>query len=66
LGGGVTANQRLREKFQSVLRQNDKFNLFLPPLEYTTDNAMMIALAAFSTGKTVTSFSKEFLAESNC
>ncbi len=47
LGGGVTANQRLREKFQSVLKQNDKFNLFLPPLEYTTDNAMMIALAAF-------------------
>jgi len=48
LGGGVTANKRLREKFQEKLKkQNQSFNFYLPLLEYTTDNAMMIALAGF-------------------
>jgi len=48
LGGGVTANQRLREKFQEKLqKQNKPFNFYLPLLKYTTDNAMMIALAGF-------------------
>jgi N6-L-threonylcarbamoyladenine synthase len=48
LGGGVTANQKLREKFQEKLKkQNKSFNFYLPLLKYTTDNAMMIALAGF-------------------
>ena len=48
LGGGVTANKRLREKFQEKLKkQNQPFNFYLPLLKYTTDNAMMIALAGF-------------------
>jgi len=48
LGGGVTANQKLREKFQEKFRkQNKSFNFYLPLLKYTTDNAMMIALAGF-------------------
>jgi len=48
LGGGVTANQKLREKFQEKLKkQNQPFNFYLPLLKYTTDNAMMIALAGF-------------------
>ena len=48
LGGGVTANQRLKEKFQEKLKkQNKPFNFYLPLLKYTTDNAMMIALAGF-------------------
>jgi N6-L-threonylcarbamoyladenine synthase len=48
LGGGVTANQKLREKFQEKLKkQNKPFNFYLPLLKYTTDNAMMIALAGF-------------------
>ncbi|MGC8651174.1 MAG: tRNA (adenosine(37)-N6)-threonylcarbamoyltransferase complex transferase subunit TsaD [Minisyncoccia bacterium] len=48
LGGGVTANQRLREKFQEQLQaQKNPFNFYLPLLQYTTDNAMMVALASF-------------------
>jgi N6-L-threonylcarbamoyladenine synthase len=48
LGGGVTANQRLKEKFQEQLKKQTKtFNFYLPLLEYTTDNAMMVALAGF-------------------
>ena len=48
LGGGVTANLRLREKFNQELNKHNKpFNFSLPLLKYTTDNAMMIALAGF-------------------
>ncbi|MFA5392576.1 MAG: tRNA (adenosine(37)-N6)-threonylcarbamoyltransferase complex transferase subunit TsaD [Candidatus Paceibacterota bacterium] len=48
LGGGVTANLRLREKFnQELNKQNKPFNFYLPLLKYTTDNAMMIASAGF-------------------
>jgi N6-L-threonylcarbamoyladenine synthase len=49
LAGGVSANQRLREKFQEKL-QNKEFrniNFYAPLLEYTTDNAIMIALTGF-------------------
>lgn len=48
LGGGVSANQRLREKFRERI-ENEKreINFFVPSLEYTGDNAIMIALAAF-------------------
>jgi len=47
LGGGVVANKRLREKFQARIKENKPLKLFIPLLEYTTDNAMMIALAGF-------------------
>jgi len=48
LGGGVTANQRLRNKFREQISQKKhSFNFYSPLLEYTTDNAMMIALAGF-------------------
>jgi N6-L-threonylcarbamoyladenine synthase len=48
LGGGVTANQRLREKLQSRSKDKKKaFNFYLPLLKYTTDNASMIALAGY-------------------
>jgi len=71
LGGGVTANQRLREKFQGKLKkQNQSFNFSLPLLKYTTDNAMMIALAGFfdylSLSKKIPSLSwKKIEAEAN-
>ncbi|MDD5760614.1 MAG: tRNA (adenosine(37)-N6)-threonylcarbamoyltransferase complex transferase subunit TsaD [Candidatus Pacebacteria bacterium] len=49
LAGGVSANQRLREKFQEKLRSKDlhNINFYAPLLEYTTDNAIMIALIGF-------------------
>jgi len=48
LGGGVSANQCLREKFRKKIKEEKKrINFLLPSLEYTGDNAIMIALAAF-------------------
>jgi len=46
LAGGVAANQKLRTDFQSLAANYD-IPLFLPPLEYCTDNAAMIAAAAY-------------------
>ncbi len=48
LAGGVSANLRLRQKFENRLKERDLNIKFLTPLlEYTTDNAIMIALAGF-------------------
>ncbi len=41
LTGGVSANTRLRDKFQTVANKNN-FQLVIPPLRYCTDNAAMI------------------------
>ena len=48
LTGGVSANKRLREKFQSeILREFEgKVSFVVPDLKHTTDNASMIATAA--------------------
>lgn len=45
LAGGVSANKRLREKIIEALK--DKTEVFIPNLKYSTDNAVMIASAAF-------------------
>lgn len=42
VGGGVAANSRLREKFASALRFEDKVNVFFPQRCYCTDNAAMV------------------------
>lgn len=48
LGGGVAANQKLRQTLKIGLKQEiPTSNLRLPTSELTTDNAGMIALAAF-------------------
>lgn len=49
LAGGVSANQRLREKFKETLKKKEinNINFLTPLLEYTTDNAIMVALAGF-------------------
>ncbi len=44
LGGGVSANNRLRERFDLRCRENG-FAFFPPARQYSTDNAAMIALA---------------------
>ena len=43
IGGGVSANSGLR---QALSKQNN-WNVFIPPLSFTTDNAEMIAVAGY-------------------
>jgi N6-L-threonylcarbamoyladenine synthase len=43
IGGGVSANSGLR---QALSNQTD-WNVFIPPLSFTTDNAAMIAVAGY-------------------
>ena len=45
MGGGVAANSHLRAKLLQACEENN-LSLFLPPLRYCTDNAVMIAKAA--------------------
>jgi N6-L-threonylcarbamoyladenine synthase len=46
LAGGVAANQRLRD-LMSSRGQEENIAIFLPPKEYCTDNAAMIAIAGY-------------------
>jgi N6-L-threonylcarbamoyladenine synthase len=46
LAGGVAANQRLRD-LMSTRGQEENISVFLPPKEYCTDNAAMIAVAGY-------------------
>jgi len=41
LGGGVIANQELRKQFKKT------FNVLMPPQKFCTDNAAMVAVAAY-------------------
>jgi len=70
LGGGVTANTELRKQFNWKLKiENWKFKFLVPPEIFCTDNAAMIAAAAYFHQKeakknwpsntTSTGFSKE-------
>lgn len=48
LGGGVAANKQLREWLsRSIKNELPITNYHLPPMEYTTDNAAMIAAAGY-------------------
>lgn len=49
LAGGVAANSDLRARFQAL----DGFKLYRPPMSLCTDNAAMVASAAFYTGNHV-------------
>ncbi|MFZ9034891.1 MAG: tRNA (adenosine(37)-N6)-threonylcarbamoyltransferase complex transferase subunit TsaD [Francisellaceae bacterium] len=44
VAGGVSANQLLRERLQTLSRQYD-WQVYYPPLAYCTDNGAMIAIA---------------------
>ncbi|MFH1890834.1 MAG: tRNA (adenosine(37)-N6)-threonylcarbamoyltransferase complex transferase subunit TsaD [Candidatus Kuenenbacteria bacterium] len=48
LGGGVAANERLRDLLKKEVSDRlDKVELFLPDIKMTGDNAVMIALAGY-------------------
>lgn len=52
LGGGVAANKKLRHDLGEAIKQELPTTHYqLPTLDMTGDNALMIALAAFFTGK---------------
>jgi len=46
IAGGVSANSVLRKALMES-RVTEGWNIFIPPLEYTTDNAAMIAVAGY-------------------
>jgi len=56
LSGGVCSNQELRDEFEKKAKSLN-FELFIPPKNLCTDNAAMIAAAAYYSGKQ-TSFEK--------
>lgn len=62
LSGGVSANKELREQMAESVKTtfDNKVDFFVPELKYTTDNAAMIASAAFFKlkGGKILSFSK--------
>ncbi|XOB40277.1 MAG: tRNA (adenosine(37)-N6)-threonylcarbamoyltransferase complex transferase subunit TsaD [Candidatus Nealsonbacteria bacterium] len=48
LGGGVTANKALRKQFKGrIKRQLPNIKCLLPDTEYSTDNALMVAITAY-------------------
>jgi N6-L-threonylcarbamoyladenine synthase len=46
IAGGVSANSQLRKSFE-LLGKQKLWKTFIPPLEYCTDNAAMIAITAY-------------------
>ncbi len=46
IAGGVSANSGLRKAFEEMGKQNN-WKTFIPPFEYCTDNAAMIAITAY-------------------
>lgn len=47
IGGGVSANNRLRKEFKNFEKEFKNFKVFLPNKKYTGDNALMIAVAGY-------------------
>jgi N6-L-threonylcarbamoyladenine synthase len=47
IAGGVSANRGLRERFQRWAAEKPENSLYLPQMSYCTDNAAMIAAAAY-------------------
>ncbi len=46
LAGGVSANSYLRNQLRELAKKN-KWTIFIPKMEYCTDNAAMIAMAGY-------------------
>jgi N6-L-threonylcarbamoyladenine synthase len=47
LAGGVAANRKLRETLSHRVTHETRARIVIPPLEYCTDNAAMIAMAGY-------------------
>jgi len=46
IGGGVAANSEIRNQLQKKAKLKE-WDIFLPPIEYTSDNAAMIGISAY-------------------
>jgi len=57
VSGGVSANERLREKFKQI-SEKENIKVIFPKLEYCTDNAAMIGCAAYYELKNEEMYSK--------
>jgi len=64
LGGGVAANELLRSEFEKLAKKH-KLKSSIPALEYCTDNAAMIGLAAYYKIKSGKTRNQNFQAEPN-
>lgn len=64
LGGGVAANELLRKRFQ-LLTTHYSLRTSIPPLQYCTDNAAMIGLAAYYRTKRKQTKNQPFSADPN-
>ena len=55
IGGGVSANLRLREKFQQTIEKehDTRIQFFAPPVALSTDNAAYIGSYAYYRGEPV-------------
>ncbi|EFK96487.1 O-sialoglycoprotein endopeptidase, partial [sediment metagenome] len=42
IGGGVSANNRLRKEFKNLEKEKETLKVFLPNKKYTGDNGLMI------------------------
>lgn len=47
LGGGVVANTHIRQAFEKMILQSPHIHLIIPPINISTDNAIMIAVAGY-------------------
>jgi len=47
LGGGVSANKELRKQLEGAVKKLDNVEFYQPDLSLTTDNALMVAIAAY-------------------
>jgi N6-L-threonylcarbamoyladenine synthase len=65
LGGGVSANTRLREELIKEVAGLPDVKLLLPERKYTTDNAVMIAIAGYFKSKDDSSVSPPLIARGN-
>ena len=67
IGGGVSANKNIRKEFEAMVTQEfPEAKLYIPSRELTTDNAIMIAAAAyFRIQKDGTPATRDFIAEGN-
>ena len=47
IGGGVSANKRIRKTFKELEKETEGLNVLIPEAEHSTDNSVMIGIAGY-------------------